>query len=68
MDLLSDDWFIDAEIMIQARRLKLRFAEISTQFSKLDTRTSFVKPGAIIEFVVNMILFRFREHRYLFKK
>ena len=68
MDLLSDGWFIDAEIMIQARRLKLRFAEISTQFSKLDTRTSFVKPGAIIEFVVNMILFRFREYRYLFKK
>ena len=68
MDLLSDDWFIDAEIMIQARRLKLRFAEISTQFSKLDTRTSFIKPGAIIEFVVNMILFRFREYRYLFKK
>jgi glycosyltransferase involved in cell wall biosynthesis len=68
MDLLSDDWFIDAEIMIQTRRLKLKFAEISTQFEKLDSRKSFVKPGAIIEFIVNIILFRLREFRFLFKK
>jgi|TARA_Y100000294_G_scaffold37779_1_gene33469 glycosyltransferase involved in cell wall biosynthesis len=64
MDLISDDWFIDAEIMIQARRLKFSFAEISTQFRKLDSRTSFVKPGAIIEFIINMILFRIREFRF----
>ena len=68
MELISNDWFIDAEIMIQARRLKLNFAEISTQFNKLDVRESFVKPAAIIEFVMNMILFRFREFRFLFKK
>ena len=67
MDLISDDWFIDAEIMIQVRRLKFNFSEISTQFTKLDSRTSFVKPGAIIEFIVNMILFRIREFRFLFK-
>tara|TARA_B100000315_G_C14573509_1_gene586826 strand:- start:1912 stop:2664 length:753 start_codon:yes stop_codon:yes gene_type:complete len=68
MDLLSDDWFIDAEIMILARRLKLNFGEIPTQFSKLDSRTSFIKLGSIVEFIVNMILFRFREFRYLFSK
>jgi glycosyltransferase involved in cell wall biosynthesis len=67
MDLSSEDWFIDAEIMIKARRLKLKFAEIPTQFTKLDSRGSFVKPGAIIEFIVNMILFRLREFRFLFK-
>ena len=67
MDLLSDDWFIDAEIMIQVRRLKLNFAELPTEFNKLDSRTSFVKPGAIMEFIVNMILFRIREYRFFLK-
>jgi glycosyltransferase involved in cell wall biosynthesis len=68
MDLLSDDWFIDAEIMIQARRLKLNYSEISTQFTKLDTRKSFVKPAAIAEFIFNMILYRIREFIRLLKK
>jgi len=67
MDLLSDDWFIDAEIMIQTRRLKLNFAEISTQFTRLDLRKSFVKPSAIIEFIINMIVYRIREFRFLLK-
>ena len=68
MELLSDDWFIDAEIMIQARRLKLNYSEISTQFTKLDSRKSFVKPGAITEFIVNMILYRLKEFVFLLKK
>jgi glycosyltransferase involved in cell wall biosynthesis len=68
MHLVSDDWFIDAEIMIQTRRLKLKFAEIPTQFEKLDSRQSFVKPEAIIEFIKNIIIFRIREFRYLFRK
>ena len=68
MDLKSDDWFIDAEIMILVRRLKLRFAEIPTQFTELSSRHSFVKPIATIEFILNMILFRLREFRYTLKK
>ena len=68
MELFSDDWFIDAEIMIQARRLNLKFGEISTQFTKLDSRTSFVKPGAIIEFIINIIRFRIMEFRLQIKK
>jgi glycosyltransferase involved in cell wall biosynthesis len=68
LDLLSEDWFIDAEIIIKARRFNIKFAEIPTQFKELDSRGSFVKPGAIIEFIMNMILFRLREFRYFFKK
>jgi len=68
MDLLSDDWFIDAEIMIQARRLKLNYSEISTQFTKLDSRKSFVKPGAITEFIINMILYRLKEFIFILKQ
>ena len=68
MELISDDWFIDAEIMIQVRRLKLNFSEISTRFTKLETRKSYIKPMAIIEFVINMVLFRIREPIFLLKK
>ena len=32
MSLESDDWFLDAEIMIQARRLKLKVGEIPSKF------------------------------------
>jgi glycosyltransferase involved in cell wall biosynthesis len=64
MQLISDDWFIDAEIMIQARRLNLKFGEIPTQFDKLNSRKSFVKPTAILEFMANIILFRLKEFRY----
>jgi glycosyltransferase involved in cell wall biosynthesis len=67
-DLLSTDWFIDAEIIIKARRFNIKFAEIPTQFKALDSRGSFVKPGAIIEFIMNMIKFRLREFRYFFRK
>jgi hypothetical protein len=57
MNLLSDDWFIDAEIMIQARRLKLNHPEIATQFKKPDSQKSFIKSGDIAAFIVNMILY-----------
>jgi len=68
MELRSDDWFIDAEILIKARRLGLRISEIPTQFTKLSSRTSFIKPAAILEFISNLVLFRLREFRFLFKK
>ncbi len=68
MELISDDWFIDAEIMIQANRLNLKFAEIPTQFEKLSARKSLVKPIAILEFLVNIFLFRLREWGLILKK
>ena len=50
MDLKSDGWFIDAEIMIQARRLRLKTGEIETVFHSIDSRPYFVKPLSILEF------------------
>lgn len=67
MDLHSDGWFIDAEIMIQARRLKLKIGEIPTGFRNMDSRPSFVKPQAIFEFLGNLIWYRILEFRYWFK-
>jgi glycosyltransferase involved in cell wall biosynthesis len=62
-NLTSDDWFIDAEIMIRARRLKLKIKDFPVEFLKLENRQSFVKFGAILEFVKNLIIFRIKEFR-----
>jgi glycosyltransferase involved in cell wall biosynthesis len=62
LDLKSDDWFIDAEIMIQARRNGLRIGEIPTSFHGLSGRhRSFVRPVAILEFIKNLMVYRIRE-------
>jgi glycosyltransferase involved in cell wall biosynthesis len=61
MILTSNDWFIDAEIMINARRLKLSFFEFPVEFAKLEGRMSFVKFQAIIEFLTNLIRFKIKE-------
>ncbi len=63
MRLASDDWFIDAEIMIQARRLGLRIGEIPTGFLGLTGRRSFISARAIFEFLANLVRYRLREWR-----
>jgi glycosyltransferase involved in cell wall biosynthesis len=60
MNLRSDDWFIDAEIMLNVRDLNLRFHEVPVEFYQLEGRTSFVKPSAILEFIKNLLLHRIR--------
>lgn len=62
MQLSSTDWFIDAEIMINVRRHKMKFAEFPINFYKIN-RSSFVKIGAIYEFVRNLIISRIREFK-----
>jgi glycosyltransferase involved in cell wall biosynthesis len=61
MVLASDDWFVDAEIMIEARRLKLKLGEIPTDFAGLVGRRSFVRLSAVIEFFCNLIRYRIKE-------
>ncbi len=68
LDLQSDDWFIDAEIMIQARRHRMKVGEVECVFHNLSDRPSFVKPGAILEFVGNLIVYRLREFGIDLKK
>ncbi|MFH1662274.1 MAG: glycosyltransferase family 2 protein [Candidatus Falkowbacteria bacterium] len=64
LDLKSDDWFIDAEIMIQARRHNFKIGEIEANFLKQKSRKSFVKFSAIIEFIKNLIIYRIKEFKY----
>ncbi len=61
LNLASDDWFIDAEIMIRARKLKLKIKEFPVIFLKLENRQSFVKFGALVEFVSNLFKFKIKE-------
>lgn len=63
MTLQSDDWFIDAEILIEARRLGLRIGEIETEFLGLTGRRSFVNMAAVFEFLRNLLRYRIREFR-----
>ncbi len=67
MDLCSGDWFIDAEIMIQARRLKCKIGDFPVVFHQIDSRPSFVKPRAIWEFIVNLLCYRLKEFRFWFQ-
>ena len=66
INLHSNGWFIDAEIMILARRLNLKIGEIETVFHSIDSRPSFVKPLSILEFLFNLFNYRIRE--FLVKK
>ena len=63
INLESNGWFIDAEIMIFARRLDAKIGEIETVFHSIDTRPSFVKPLSILEFLFNLFIYRIKEFR-----
>ena len=63
LDLTSDDWFIDAEIMISARRHGFRIFELPTNFLGLSGRKSFINATAILEFLLNLVKYRIREFR-----
>jgi glycosyltransferase involved in cell wall biosynthesis len=54
LHLTSDDWFIDAEIVIAARRAGLEISELSVVFNRNEERASFVRASAILEFLRNM--------------
>ena len=59
MDLISNDWFTDAEIMIEALRNEEHIGEVSTIFYENERRSSFVPISAIFEFLGNLLYYRF---------
>lgn len=59
LDLISSDWFTDAEIMIEALKNRLNIGEVSTIFHKNERRSSFVPLSAILEFMKNLFYYRF---------
>lgn len=61
MHLASDGWFIDAEIMIEARHHGMDIGELPTEFRCLQDRASFVRYGAAFEFLWNLLRSRWKE-------
>jgi len=59
--LESNGWFIDAEIMILARRLHAKIGEVKTVFLGIDSRPSFINPLSILEFLGNLFWYRVKE-------
>lgn len=55
MRLSSNDWFLDAEMIINSRKLRLKIGQVPTVFHKCSYRKSFVKLDAVIEFIKNLI-------------
>ena len=60
LDLRSDDWFVDAEIVLKARDLGLTIRELPVEFFENEERASLVRPSAILEFARNMLRVRLR--------
>lgn len=60
MNLVSSDWFLDAEIMIKAKRLGLPVFEINVLAQMREGGTSNVNAGTCWEFIVNLIRWRLR--------
>lgn len=59
MNLRSKDWFLDAEIMIKAKRLALPVIEMNIMAQMREGGKSNVRPGTCWEFFVNLLRYRF---------
>jgi glycosyltransferase involved in cell wall biosynthesis len=60
MRLESDDWFVDAEIILAAHRAGMKVVELPVVFLENKERSSFVRLSSIWEFVVHMVNYRLR--------
>jgi glycosyltransferase involved in cell wall biosynthesis len=61
LNLQSNDWFTDAEIMIQALKHELAICEVATVFRKNERRASFVSMRTAVEFLVNLFKYRLQK-------
>ncbi|MCZ2393642.1 MAG: glycosyltransferase family 2 protein [Chitinophagales bacterium] len=61
LELKSNDWFTDAEIMIQAIQLRFKIAGVSTVFYKNERRKSFINLSTVFEFIYNLFYYKFKK-------
>ena len=62
LDLRTDDWFTDAEILLKAKELGLRVVEVPVRFHPRRAGGSNVGLGTVWEFLVNMARWRLGRH------
>lgn len=60
MQLTSTDWFADAEIVLEAHRLRLSVTELAGEGLKSTWHTSFIGFSAVLEFMKNLLVYRIR--------
>jgi hypothetical protein len=65
LNLRTDDWFTDAELVLKARGAGLKIVEVPVHFLPRRTRGSLVGLGTVWEFVVNMARWRLGRHHAL---
>lgn len=63
IDLRSSDWFVDAEIVLEALGHGMTVRELPVVFRRNDERPSFVKVATAIEFLRNIAAYRARRWR-----
>ena len=62
LELVSDDWFVEAEVVLRARELGLAVVEFPVDFLPNVGRTSLVGWDTVWEFVRNMARWRVGRH------
>jgi glycosyltransferase involved in cell wall biosynthesis len=60
LTLKSNNWFLDAEIVIQASRLNFRIGEVPTVFLSNSRRPSFIRVRAILRFAADLVAYRIK--------
>jgi glycosyltransferase involved in cell wall biosynthesis len=63
LDLRTDDWFTDAEILLKAKAAGLEIVEVPVHFLAKRTTGSHVGLETVWEFLLNMIRWRLGRHR-----
>jgi glycosyltransferase involved in cell wall biosynthesis len=58
LNLESNDWFVDAEIVLSARRAGMKIVELPVVFLENKERSSFVRISSIWQFIVHMVRYR----------
>ena len=62
LDLRTDDWFTDAEILLKAKAAGMRVEEVTVRFLPKGDGASHVGFGTVWEFLVNMARWRLGRH------
>lgn len=58
MQLSSDDWFLEAEVMLKARYLRLPVVEVDVPSERRHGSRSHVRIGTVVEFLWNIAVYR----------
>jgi hypothetical protein len=58
MQLSSDDWFLEAEVMLKARHLRIPVVEVDVQSLERQAGRSHVRIATVLEFLKNIVVFR----------